>query len=247
MKIITKIVPFICEVKIVKRMIPFKAAIFDMDGVIVDNHNYHVKAWEIFCQKHKIPFNESYFRAKFFGKINQDIFRDIIGGSITREQIDILGEEKEQIYRDIYKDFIKPINGLIPFLKSLKASGIKTAVATSAPTSNLDFTIDSLNIRDLFDVIVDASMVTKGKPDPEIYLKAANKLNIDPDNCVVFEDSISGIKSGQNAGMMVVALITTHSLNELPKTPIAIKDFTEISIKNIIESKTIIEAVEKNY
>jgi len=218
----------------------FKAAIFDMDGVIVDNQLYHMKSWATFCQKHNIPFNESNYRAKYFGKTNHDIFRELVGSKLTDEQIDLLAEEKEHLYRDIYKDYITPVKGLIPFFESLKASGIKIAVATSAPTSNLDFTIDSLKIRSLFDVIVDSSMITRGKPDPEIYLKAAKQLGIKPAECVVFEDSISGINSGHNAGMMVVALITTHSLNELPKTPIAIKDFTEISIEKIIESKTTI-------
>ena len=117
---------------------------------------------------------------------------------------------------------------------STKNAGIKTAVATSAPTSNLNFTLDSLGIRNLFDVIVDASGITKGKPDPEIYLKAAELLEISPMDCVVFEDSISGIKSGHNAGMKVVALITTHSKDELPETYLSIKDFSEISIDMMI-------------
>lgn len=216
-------------------MIPFKAAIFDMDGVIVDNHHYHVKSWAEFCQKYSIPFDETDFRARFFGKINQDIFKELMSNSLTNEQINALGEEKELMYRNIYKDFIEPVKGLVPFLKNLKDAGIKTAVATSAPTSNLDFTIDSLNIRDLFDVIVDASMVSKGKPNPEIYLKAAEQLQISPNHCVVFEDSVSGIKSGLNAGMRVVALITTHAIDELPKTSLAINDFSEVSVEKIYE------------
>ena len=212
----------------------FKAAIFDMDGVIVDNHHFHVKSWEVFCKKYNIPFEENEFRSKYFGKTNQDIFKEMAGNKLTREQIDNLGEEKEQIYRDIYKDFIAPVDGLIPFLNMLRSSGIKTAVATSAPTSNLDFVLDNLKVRHLFDAIVDASMVSKGKPDPEIYLKAAEKLDIKPQQCVVFEDSISGIKSGQSAGMVVVALATTHQPNELPKTPLVVKNFNELTIDSII-------------
>jgi len=217
----------------VKSNISFKAAIFDMDGVIVDNHHYHVSSWEQFCKRHNIPFEETEFRSKFFGMTNQDIFKELIGSKLTCEQIEILGEEKEQIYRDIYKDFIAPVDGLIPFLTDLRNSGIKTAVATSAPTSNLNYVLDNLNIRHQFDAIVDASMVSKGKPDPEIYLKAAERLDIKPEQCVVFEDSISGIKSGQNAGMVVVALATTHNPNELPKTPLVVKNFNELAIDSI--------------
>ncbi len=211
----------------------FLAAIFDMDGVIVDNHTYHVRSWAEFCRSKNIPFDEDSFRTKYFGKNTRDTFNGLLDYQLTEEQINTLGEEKERIYREIYKDHIAPVNGLIPFLISLKKAGIKTAVATSAPTSNLDFTLDLLNIRHLFDAIVDASMVSKGKPDPEIYLKAAKLIDISPDKCIVFEDSISGIKSGQSAGMRVVGLITTHSVDELPETYLSIKDFTSISIEKL--------------
>lgn len=213
----------------------FLAAIFDMDGVIVDNHTYHVKSWAEFCRSKNIPFDEDTFRTKYFGKNTRDTFKGLLDYQLTEEEINTLGEEKEKIYREMYKDYITPVNGLIPFLISLKNAGIKTGVATSAPTSNLDFTLDMLGIRHLFDVVVDASGVSKGKPDPEIYLKAAEFLDISPKDCVVFEDSISGIKSGQNAGMRVVALITTHSKDELPYTPLSIHDFTEISFERINE------------
>ncbi|RPH25460.1 MAG: HAD family phosphatase [Bacteroidales bacterium] len=212
----------------------FQAAVFDMDGVIVDNHTYHVKAWAEFCHNYSIPFDEIKFRAKFFGKNNHDIFHGLMDGKLTAKQIDTLGEEKEQIYRELYKNDIMPVNGLIPFLNTLKDAGIKTAVATSAPTSNLDFTLDNLKIRHLFDVVIDASGITKGKPDPEIYLKASKILDIPPSHCIVFEDSISGIESGQNAGMRVVALVTTHQPYELPKTHLQVNDFTELSIELLI-------------
>jgi beta-phosphoglucomutase len=219
-----------------KKTIPFQAAIFDMDGVIVDNHIYHVKSWAEFCKIKNIPFDESTFRTKYFGKNTRDTFNGLLDYQLTEEQIFILGEEKEKIYREIYKDYITPVNGLIPFLISLKKAGIKTAVATSAPASNLDFTLDALKIRHLFDVVVDASMVSKGKPDPEIYLKAAELIDISPDQCVVFEDSISGIKSGQNAGMRVVALTTTHTKEELPITDLQVRDFIELGKILLINS-----------
>lgn len=211
----------------------FQAALFDMDGVIVDNDTYHVRSWAEFCKRKNIPFDEETFRTKYFGKNTRDTFKGLLDYPLTEEEMNTLGEEKERIYRDMYKDYITPVNGLIPFLISLKEAGIKTAVATSAPTSNLNFTLDALKIRHLFDVVVDASMVSKGKPDPEIYLKAAELIGISSEGCIVFEDSISGIKSGQNAGMRVVALATTHTPSELPKTSLTIKDFTVISIERL--------------
>ena len=217
-----------------KKTNSFQAAIFDMDGVIVDNHIYHVKSWAEFCRAKNIPFDEGTFRTKYFGKNTRDTFNGLLDYPLTKEEINTLGEEKETIYREIYKDYITPVNGLTPFLISLREAGIKTAVATSAPTSNVDFTLNSLGIKHLFDVVVDASGVVNGKPNPEIYLKAAKLLNVLPDHCVVFEDSISGIESGKNAGMRVVGLVTTHTIDELPKTHLSIKDFTEITIEKLI-------------
>lgn len=222
-------------IKIVKKTNSFKAAIFDMDGVLVDNHTYHVRSWAEFCKKKNIPFDEDTFRTKYFGKNTRDTFNGLLGYSLTEEEINALGEEKEKIYREMYKDYISPVDGLVPFLISLKEAEIRTAVATSAPTSNLNFTLNALNIKHLFDVVVDASGVAKGKPDPEIYLKAAKLLNLTPADCIVFEDSVSGIKSGQGAGMKVVALATTHTPDELPKTSLLINDFTEISIDRVNE------------
>lgn len=207
-----------------------RAAIFDMDGVIVDNHIYHVKAWETFCNRHGLPFTENDFRRRFFGKTNLDIFRGLIGNDISIPDSERMGEEKEAIYREIYREHIKPVEGLADLLKGFKEHGILTAVATSAPTSNLDFVVDTLALRDLFTAFVDASMITHGKPHPEIYLKAASLLNADPVNCIVFEDSVSGIKSGHAAGMRVVALATTHSPNELPETALLVKNFTGLSV-----------------
>lgn len=209
-------------------MAQHKAAIFDMDGVIVDNHNYHVKAWADFCKNHRIPFNEQTFRIKYFGKSNRDILPDLTNSKLSQFAIDELAEEKELIYRNIYRDDIKPVSGLKTLIAKLRKQGIKTAVATSAPTSNLNFVLDQLCIRDMFDTVVDSSMVKECKPDPEIYLKASELIGITPKECIVFEDSISGIQSAHNAGMEVIALITTHKAEELPKTYMQVYDFTEV-------------------
>jgi beta-phosphoglucomutase len=222
-------------IKLVKKTNSFQAAIFDMDGVIIDNHIFHVQAWSELCNKYQIPFEENNFRSKYFGKNNKDIFYGLMNCELNAEKIEALGEEKEKIYRELYKDLITPVKGFVPFVLTLKNSGIKIAIATSAPTSNLDFVLDNLKIRNLFDVIVDATGIIKGKPDPEIYLKASKLLNIQPTNCIVFEDSISGIKSGQNAGMKVIGLSTTHNPEELPKTSLLIKDFSEVSLGRINE------------
>ncbi len=214
-----------------------KAAIFDMDGVIVNNHHYHVKAWREFCAIKNIPFNEQEFRAKYFGKNNHDILTGLLNKEISEEEVIQLGEAKEELYRKIYQPYIKPVEGLKKLMKSLKNAKSVIALATSARKPNLDFVMNSLQIEHYFDALVDASMVKRSKPDPEIFLKAACLLGVKPQDCVVFEDSVSGINAAKTAGMKVVALLTTHNRSELPDASLFVKDFTDERLPNFLNIK----------
>lgn len=211
----------------------FSSAIFDMDGVIVDNDKYHLLAWKEFCKIKGFAYSEANFRKKYFGLSNHDILCGITGMKLSQHETTEMGEAKEKIYRNIYSKEIKPIDGLLEFLTTLKQNGKKIALASSAPTSNVDFVLDSLNIRSFFDAVVDAQMVLRAKPSPEIYLKAASLLNENPSKCVVFEDSHAGIKSAQDAGMKVVALATTNSRDDLPNLPLIIDDYVSLNISDL--------------
>ncbi len=213
----------------------YKAAIFDMDGVIVDNHLYHQKAWYQFCQVNGIQFSAQEFREKYFGKSNHDTLKGLLNREVSNQEAFELGEAKEAIYRNIYQPFIKPVNGLVDFIKTLKSKGFKLAVATSAHKPNLHFVVNTLCIAPYFDVLVDASLITHSKPSPEIFLKAANLSGVEPAACIVFEDSISGINAAKAAGMMVVALLTTHKRNELSNANLFINDFTEPNLKKLLK------------
>ncbi len=120
-------------------------------------------------------------------------------------------------------------------MQDLKSAGCKIALATSAPTENVDLVLGKLGIFDMFDVLVDATLVNKGKPDPEIYLTTVTKLNCRTENCVVFEDSISGISSASGAGLTVIGLTTSHSKTELldAGASLTIHDFSEISLTQL--------------
>jgi beta-phosphoglucomutase len=208
-------------------MSELKGFIFDMDGVVVDNHKYHFKAWMEFAQKYKFELNDKIYRDKFNGKTNKDLFQ-MIFGNISQEQIDAYALEKESNYQKIYEADMKPLKGLIDFLEFLNANQYKVALGTSAPTSNVDFTLDKLFLRKYFHVIVDGPQVSKGKPDPQVYLMCAAKLGLEPKNCVVFEDSLAGLESGQRAGCKIVGVATSHEAYELkPVTEEIIFDFTE--------------------
>lgn len=206
----------------------YSAVIFDMDGVIVDNQKYHLLAWEQFCLKHSFQCVINTFSAQYFGKSNHEILNALSGQILTSDIALKLGEEKEEVYRKLYRNEIKPLNGLVELLKKLKSDNKLVAIASSAPISNIDFVLDSLSIRQYFDVIVDVSMVKNSKPDPEIYLKAADLLNVNPSKCLVFEDSHSGIKAALSAGMNVIAIATTHKKEELNPNLLKINDFEEL-------------------
>jgi beta-phosphoglucomutase family hydrolase len=213
------------------------AVIFDMDGVIVDNMPYHKKAWKIFIEKYNPEMDLDEF-IYHFGKSNLNLLTILFGKKISDSKIRALAEEKEALYRKIYAPEVSPLPGFIPFLKTLKKTGVKTAVATAAPKANLDFLLEHIEVRGEFDVLIDDSEVNKGKPDPEIYLKAAKKLGYPPESCLVFEDSLAGIQAARRAGMKVIGVATTNPQEKLQHTDLVIYDFTEISLEKILALMT---------
>jgi len=206
-----------------------KGALFDMDGVVVDNHRYHFDAWMEFSKRHSFELNSQIYRDQFNGKTNSDLFK-MIFGNLSDSEIKRLSLEKESLYQDLYAAFMRPHTGLVDFLENLNRQSIKIALGTSAPTENVDFTLDRLNLRKYFPVIVDGPQVQIGKPDPQVYHLCALKLHLDPKECVVFEDSLAGLESGIRAGCQIIAVATSHHPDELKtKTGNIIKDFTEDS------------------
>jgi HAD superfamily hydrolase (TIGR01509 family) len=180
-----------------------------------------------FAEKYRFTLNEEIYREKFNGKTNADLFNMIFGG-ISTEQIKSYAEEKEGLYQKLYLADMRPHLGLLDFLEHLRKLRIRIALGTSAPTSNVDFTLDTLKLRSYFDVIVDGSMVERGKPDPQVYQLCAMKLGLEPKDCVVFEDSLAGLESGERAGCRIVGVATSHRAIELKiKTDLILHDFTE--------------------
>jgi beta-phosphoglucomutase family hydrolase len=206
----------------------FQAVLFDMDGVVVDNLPYHVDAWLLFCERKGIPLTREIFYRELNGMNSKDTFEWFYKREMSRAEIEVLEDEKEFIYRDFYKDHINPAPGLLEFLKTLRAHGIKTALATSAGPGNIDFILDGLGIRDQFDAVIGGAEVRKGKPDPEIYVKAASLVGVEPAQCWVIEDSLQGIAAGQSAGMRVVGISTSHTPAELAHTDVVRPDFANL-------------------
>lgn len=185
-----------------------------MDGVIVDNSKYHNLSWIEFCNRHGKHVTSQEIEDRF-GNTNIEYIRHIFGSDATEEDAIRYGEEKEKIYREMFAAYLRPARGLVTLLEQAAEKNIPCAIATAAPTSNVDFVLDGTHVRGYFRLIVDADQVIKGKPDPEIYLTTAALLGVDPEDCVVFEDSIFGIQSGKAAGMKVVAIASTYPVSKI--------------------------------
>ncbi len=184
--------------------------IFDMDGVLVDTNPHHRIAWRAYFDRYGKPLDDAAFVQHVSGKHNDEILKHLFGENMPGNARQ-LAAEKEALFRELYAPDIVPVPGLVPFLHSLKQAGIGTAVGTSAPIENLDFVMDTLNLRPFFDVLLDESKVTHPKPDPEIYLNAIAMLGSTPAEAVIFEDSLTGIRAAKATGAKVVGVATTES------------------------------------
>jgi beta-phosphoglucomutase len=202
-----------------------KAVIFDLDGTLLDNNSYHLKSWLEYLKSIGRDISKEEYNANINGRTNKDVIQYIYKRKMSEEEIWKYTLEKEALYRELYKPFIKPLSGLVNFLEILKEKNIPMAIATSGIQPNIDFMFEEVPIKKYFKEVVNSSHITKGKPDPEIYLKVASLLKLAPKNCLVFEDAVVGIRSAKAAGMKVIAVATTQTKEELSIADIIVDDY----------------------
>ncbi len=209
------------------------AAIFDMDGTMVNNTPYHLKSWQALFKKHGLGNLQP---QKYYTEISGIPIIDTLKGLFAdadEATLKSLLKEKEGLYREFYTPYIAPVNGLENLLIELKDAGFKLAIASSATADDIDFVLNHVRVKQYFDVIIDGNSVSKGKPNPQIFLKAAANLNMPPENCVVFEDSIAGIKAANAAQMKVVGITTGQPADKLQPSNLVITDFTELTVEKL--------------
>ena len=212
---------------------PF-AAIFDMDGTLIDNTPYHFKSWQALFKKYgKGDLAKQTYYTEISGVPVMETVRRLFGDEHDEAGLKALLDEKEEFYRQAYAPFVSPVNGLENFLTELKGAGVKIAMATSATVQDIDFILDRIPIRDDFDAVINSTMVSKPKPNPQIFLKAAERLGRQPADCVVFEDSLAGIKAANDAGMKVVGITTGHTADELYPVDLVITDYTDLTVQKL--------------
>jgi beta-phosphoglucomutase family hydrolase len=188
-----------------------RGAVFDLDGTLVDNMALHAEAFAEFMTRRGLPPLDETQRARLDGKRNTDIFPDLLGRELPREELRAVSEEKESLYRTLSRGRLAPLAGLPRLLEILAANGIPVAVATSGPADNVRHTLAELGLAERITVIVRGDEVPRGKPHPDIFLAAADRIGVPPAECVAFEDAPAGVAAARAAGMTCVALSTSFS------------------------------------
>ncbi len=209
-----------------------KGVIFDMDGVLVHNKEAHEVSFSQWCKSKGLDFADD-FLAQYYGMGNDEIFPAILGRECTPEEIEEFAAQKEAIYRDVYAREIVPTSGLVELLKELKAAGIKISVGSSAMLENVDFVLDTCNIRQYFDAISYSGLVERAKPAPDIFLKAAEMMELQPSECFVFEDAPAGVQAARAAGMKVGVLATSFAREFHKDYDFIVDDFVGVNLEMI--------------
>lgn len=215
-----------------------KGVIFDMDGVLVNNMSVHFEAFSAMAERYNISATEEMDFSHLNGRGNDEIINALFPSEIVAEKgVEALAAEKEAVYREIYAPKIQPQNGLRTLLGELNQRNIICAVGSSGPKVNVDFVLEKCNIEPYFSVRISGDMVTHCKPDPEIFLTAAERLGLEPKDCLVFEDALAGVSAARAAGMKVVTLTTTHTYEQLEASApdLIIEDFSALTVDQIME------------
>jgi beta-phosphoglucomutase family hydrolase len=217
-----------------------KAFIFDLNGTMIDDMQYHVKAWyHILNDELGAGLTREQVKSQMYGKNSELLIRVFGKDKFTEEEMDRISIEKEKRYQQEYRPHLQLIPGLMQFLEKAYALKIPMAIGSAAIRFNIDFVLDNLNIRHFFSAIVSADDVRHSKPDGETYVKAAQHLNVTAGNCLVFEDAPKGVEAAANAGMPSVVLTLLHEKEEFAAYNNIIqyiKDYSQLSPADLLKS-----------
>jgi beta-phosphoglucomutase family hydrolase len=210
------------------RLDPRLALIFDMDGVVIDSNPAHREVWAAFNRRFGLETTEAMLQ-RMYGKRNDEIVRDFFGADLSSQEVARRGAAKERLYRETIAGRVERM--LVPGLKAFlrEHAGARMALATNAEPENVALVLDQGGIRPYFQAVVDGHQVRKAKPDPEIYRLAAHRLGVAEANCIVFEDSKSGVRAARDAGMRIVGLLTTE--DDLPCVNICANNFLSANLR----------------
>lgn len=201
--------------------------LWDMDGVIVDTGKFHFLSWMKTFEESGVPFDEKVFN-RTFGMNNTDILEWVLGYKPDPDEIARVSDRKESIFRQLITGKAELLPGIKKWLDYFNENGAKQAIASSAPIKNIEVLLDELSINHLFDVIVSGAELP-GKPNPDVFLKAAEAIGIPPERCIVIEDAIAGVEGAKRAGMGCIAVTTTNPAEKLAKADLVFTHLEEMS------------------
>jgi beta-phosphoglucomutase len=207
--------------------------IFDMDGVLVDSYQAHFESWRMIAAEEGLTITEKQFAATF-GRTSREIIAAWWGQGLTDEQIRALDDRKEAAYRQILANDFPAMPGVKELLERLHAAGMALAIGSSGPPQNIEVILDHLQARSIFQAVVSGADVTRGKPDPQVFLKAAQRLGIPPDRCVVVEDAPLGVDAAHGAGAAAIGFASTGRTREsLAKAELVVDSLGEITPEEV--------------
>jgi beta-phosphoglucomutase family hydrolase len=208
-----------------------RAAVFDMDGVLVDNKRFHREAWRRLAREEGFALTDPEFWREAIGRPVEEAVPRVLGRPIPLAEAARLAARKTALYHELADGQAPAVPGVVEFVQALAARGVPRALATSAVAASAARILESLGLAAVFPVQVTAGQVQRGKPDPEVYLTAAARLGVAPAACVVFEDAVVGVEAARRAGMAVVGLTTAHAEAELREAGATwtVPDFTGLT------------------
>lgn len=198
-----------------------RAVLWDMDGVLADTGEVHYQSWMKTLEGAGIPFGRETFR-RTFGMNNAGLLEFALGYPLESDRLNEISERKEAIFRQEIRGRVRLFPGAKEWLERLRGSGIRQAVASSAPQENIEVLVDELGIRLYFDALVSAYHMP-GKPDPAVFLEAARQLDTPPQNCLVVEDAIAGVEAARRAGMRCIAVTNTNPREALSAAEVIVE------------------------
>ncbi|MHC4863943.1 MAG: HAD family hydrolase [Planctomycetota bacterium] len=207
--------------------------IFDLDGVLVDTSEFHKQAWYDLAEKEGFEMSDEFF-GKTFGMQNSRIIPQLTAIDLAAEQIERLGRWKEERYRELAEGNLAATHGAERLLGDLKNAGFVLAIGTSTPQVNLELILEQTGLGRYFEAYVTGDDIRAGKPAPDTFLKAAEKLNVPATQCAVIEDAVAGVEAAKAAGMAAVALTTTRSRGDLQQADLILEALGELTVQDLV-------------
>ena len=208
-------------------MQPLLGVIFDLDGVLIDTSRFHKEAWFMWSQEEDVAFSDDFFYSTF-GMQNYQIIPMMTDRQLATEEISRMSDRKELLFRNLIEGKLNLLAGAEALISDLKGRGFRLSIGSSTTKLNMDFIRKNLPIFNRFDAFVVDKDVTSGKPAPDTFLKAAERLSLKPKYCVVVEDAVQGVQAGKKAGMAVIAVTTTRKRNDLKQADLIVDSLDEL-------------------